>query len=114
MTPPRRPSILQLELNDRHRLYAAWMSFVDGGGLFIPTDGEYKLGEEVFVRVGMPDNSSKGIAGKVVWLSPRGVVRPREQGIGIQISRSDRGQLQRQAEALLAGALAAERPTQTL
>ena len=114
MTAARRPGILQLELNDRNQLYAAWMSFIERGGLFVPTDDEYELGEEVFVRVGMPDGTSKGMAGKVVWISPKGVVKPREPGIGVQISASDRGQLQRQAEALLAGALAAERPTQTL
>ncbi|MDN5863879.1 MAG: PilZ domain-containing protein [Gammaproteobacteria bacterium] len=114
MTESRRPSILTLDLSDRNSLYRAWMSFVEGGGIFVPTNREYSLGEEAFVRVDMPDKSSKAVAGKVVWLSPRGVVRPREQGIGIQISKSDRGQLQRQAERLLAGSLGADKPTQTV
>lgn len=114
MSTARRTSILKLDLSDRSRLYDAWMGFVKGGGLFIPTEREYSLGEEAFVRVDMPDDSSKAIAGKVVWMSPRGVVRPRRQGIGIQISKSDRGEFRRQAEALLAGALTAEKPTQTV
>lgn len=112
--PARRPSILTLDLSDRSSLYGAWMSFVEGGGLFIPTDQEYNLGEEAFVRISMPDKSSKAVAGRVIWMSPKGVVKPRSQGIGIQISRSDRGQLQRQAEALLAGALTSDKPTQTV
>lgn len=110
----RRQGLLQLDLSDRDRLYMAWMSFVEGGGLFVPTDDAYTLGEEVFVRVEMPDAGSKGVAGKVVWITPKGALKPREPGIGIQINRRDRGELQRQAETLLAGTLASQRPTQTL
>ncbi len=92
----------------------AYMSFVEGGGIFVPTDDAYSLGEEVFVRVDLPDSGSKGIAGKVVWITPKGARSPRVPGIGIQISKQDRGELQRKAEATLAGTLASERPTQTL
>ncbi len=110
----RQPGFLHLDLRDRDRLYMAWMGFIQGGGLFVPTDGDYRLGDEVFVRVDMPDTGSKGIAGTVVWITPKGALKPREPGIGIRISSQDRGELQHQAETLLAGLQASDRPTQTL
>lgn len=114
MTKARGQRILHLDLSDRAHLYMAYMSFVEGGGLFVPTGDSYSLGEEVFVRVDMPDSTSKGIAGKVVWITPKGALSPRVAGIGIQISKQDRGELQRQAETMLTGMLASERHTQTL
>ncbi|MGH8162123.1 MAG: PilZ domain-containing protein [Gammaproteobacteria bacterium] len=105
---------LHLDLSDRDKLYMAWMSFIQGGGLFVPTDGDYTLGDEVFVRVDMPETGSKGVAGKIVWITPKGALKPREPGIGIRISRQDQGELRRQAETLLAGLEASDRPTQTL
>lgn len=115
MATGRRQGILQLDLADKTRLYMAYMSFVEGGGLFVPTDGEYQLGDEVFVLLTLPEAPEpKGIAGKVVWITPRGAPSPRQQGIGVQISPQDRGEMQRQIAALLAPVIDSERPTQTL
>ncbi|MGH8426657.1 MAG: PilZ domain-containing protein [Gammaproteobacteria bacterium] len=107
--------ILQLDLSDRARLYRLYMSFVKGGGLFVPTDDRYALGDEVFVMVRLPDTAeAKSVSGKVVWITPRGAASPHQQGVGIQIGNLDRGELHHRIEALLAGAFAAGRPTQTL
>lgn len=111
----RPQGILQLDLSDRSRLYMAYMPFVQGGGIFVPTEGKYKLGDEVFVLVRLPDSSEfKGVAGKVVWITPHGASSPHTQGIGIQFSAQDHGELHRQIENLLAGTVASERPTHTL
>ena len=32
-----RPSVIQVSIREKAALYAAYMSFVDGGGLFVPT-----------------------------------------------------------------------------
>ncbi len=115
MVSARRQGILQLDLTERTRLYMAYMSFIKDGGLFVPTDGAYELGDEVFVLVTLPEEPEpKGVAGKVVWITPRGVPSPRTQGIGVQISPQDRGEMHRQIEALLAPVIGADRPTQTL
>jgi type IV pilus assembly protein PilZ len=112
--PTQRQGFLQLDLRDNASLYLAWMGFVEGGGLFIPTEDGYNLGDTVFVRVRMTDAGTKGVAGKVVWVTPKGALKPRERGIGIQIGRQDRGELQRETERRLAGTLTSGRPTQTL
>lgn len=111
----RRQGILKLDFQDRATLYMSYMPFIRGGGLFIPTNDEYEMGDEVFLMVTLPDAPApKGVAGKVVWLSPQGVANPRTQGIGVQISTQDHGALNREIEAILAPILHSDRPTQTL
>lgn len=41
--------LLTLTIKDKSALYLAYMSFVTNGGLFIPTNSAYKLGDEVFM-----------------------------------------------------------------
>lgn len=110
-----RQGILKLNFNDRSRLYMAYMPYVKGGGLFIPTQDEYAMGEEVFVMVTLPEAPApKGVAANVVWITPKGAANPRTRGIGVQISSQDHGALNREIEAILAPILHGERPTQTL
>ncbi|MDX1381365.1 MAG: pilus assembly protein PilZ, partial [Xanthomonadales bacterium] len=41
--------ILSLSIKDRNALYQAYMPFVQGGGLFIPSTKRFNLGDEVFL-----------------------------------------------------------------
>ena len=41
-------AILSLSIKDKNALYMAYMPFVANGGLFIPTNREYEMGQEVF------------------------------------------------------------------
>jgi type IV pilus assembly protein PilZ len=110
-----QPGILTLNIKDRSALYVAYMPFIKNGGLFIPTSKEYKLGDEVFILLTLMDNPERiPVAGKVVWLSPKGAQGKRMQGIGVQFSLQDAGATQKKIEALLAGALGADRPTHTM
>lgn len=111
----RRQGILKLEFKERADLYMSYMPFVKGGGLFIPTEDDYKIGEEVFVMVKLPDApAAKGVAAKVVWLTPKGAANPRTRGIGVQIGSQDHGELYREIEAILAPIMHGDRHTQTL
>ena len=111
----RRQGILKLDFEDRASLYMAYMPFIKGGGLFVPTTDQYEMGDEVFLMVTLPDAPApKGVAGRVAWLSPQGVANPRAQGIGVQISTQDHGALNREIEAIVAPILNSDRPTQTL
>jgi len=111
----RRQGILKLEFKERADLYMAYMPFVKGGGLFIPTEDDYAIGDEVFVMVRLPDAPvAKGVAAKVVWITPKGAANPRARGIGVQIGNQDHGELYREIEAILAPVMHGERHTQTL
>lgn len=109
-----RNGILSLTIKDKSVLYAAYMPFVRHGGLFIPTNKSYRLGDEVFLLLNLMDESEKiPVAGKVVWITPKGAQGNRAAGIGVQFSESD-SSARNKIETYLAGALKSERPTHTL
>lgn len=110
-----RQGILSLTIKDKGALYAAYMPFVKNGGLFIPTDKSYKLGDEVFMLLTLMDSKDKmPVAGKIVWVTPMGAQGNKASGIGVQFSVQDNGQTRNKIEGFLAGALGADRPTHTM
>ncbi len=111
-----RQGILSLTIKDKGALYAAYMPFVVNGGLFIPTNKDYKLGEEVFMLLKLMDETDKlPVVGKVVWKTPRGAQGNRVAGIGVQFADDADGQAARnKIETYLAGALKSDRMTHTM
>ncbi len=106
--------ILSLTIKDKAVLYAAYMPFVANGGLFIPTNKSYKIGDEVFVLLNLMDEPDKiPVAGKVVWITPKGAQGNRSAGIGIQFTEQDTVAVNK-IETHLAGILESERPTHTM
>jgi type IV pilus assembly protein PilZ len=113
-TSPRQ-GILSLTIKDKSALYAAYMPFINGGGLFIPTKKDYKLGDEVFMLLTLMDEAEKiPVAGRIVWITPVGAQGNRAAGIGVQFSDQDEGAARNKIETYLAGALEADRPTHTM
>lgn len=111
----QRQGILSLTIRDKSALYAAYMPFIKNGGLFIPTEKPYKLGDEVFMLLTLMDSEGKlPIAGKVVWITPRGAQGNKATGIGVQFSELDKGATKSKIENQLAGALESTRPTHTM
>ena len=55
--PGGRSGILSLSIKDKAALYSAYMPFVTNGGLFVATDKNYKLGEEIFLLLNIMDES---------------------------------------------------------
>ena len=114
-TAAPRQGILSLTIRDKSALYAAYMPFVNGGGLFVPTKKSYRLGEEVFMLLTLMDETEKiPVAGKIVWITPQGAQGNRAAGIGVQFSEQDDGAARNKIEGYLAGARESERPTHTL
>ena len=110
-----QPGILTLNIKDKSALYVSYMPFIKNGGLFIPTTRDSKLGDEVFLLLTLMDSSERlPVAGKVVWITPRGAQGKRQQGIGVQFSSQDGGATLKKIETLLAGALGADRATHTM
>ena len=58
-TPAGRQGILSLTIKDKSALYAAYMPFVKNGGLFIPSNKKYKLGDEVFMLLTLMEEKEK-------------------------------------------------------
>ncbi|CBL46920.1 Type IV fimbrial biogenesis protein, involved in pilus assembly [gamma proteobacterium HdN1] len=109
-----RSGILSLTIKDKAVLYAAYMPFVKNGGLFIPTNKPYKLGEEVFLLLNLMEETEKiPVAGKIVWVTPRGAQGNRPAGIGVQFDGQD-DTAKNKIENYLANATASDRPTHTM
>lgn len=113
--PTARPSVVQLAIKEKAALYASYMPFIDGGGLFVPTTRPAQLGDQVFAIISLMDDPNKiSVACKVVWVTPA-AVPGRQQGIGIQFPKDEVGEQARsRIETMIGGTRNAQRPTHTL
>lgn len=111
-----RQGILSLAIKDKTALYNAYMPFVRGGGLFVPTSKRYNLGDEVFLLLTLMDDKDRlPVAAKVVWITPAGAQGTRTSGIGVQFNESADGEAVRtKIESILAGILGSDKPTNTM
>lgn len=110
-----KSGVLSLAIKEKAALYSAYMPFVKGGGLFIPTNKSYRIGDEVFMLLSLLDDPNKlKVVGKVVWITPV-TQGGRPQGIGVQFSEQDGGvEARNKIEGLLGGVLKSSRPTHTM
>lgn len=111
-----RPSVLSLPIKEKAALYAAYMPFLANGGIFVPTNKAYKIGDEIYLILTLMDDPTKyPIAGKIAWITPAGANNNRAQGIGVHFSSDESGQrVKLRIEELLGAALRSSRATHTL
>jgi len=107
---------MQLNIKEKAALYAAYIPFFEDGGIFIPPPREYKLGDDVYVLLTLPDDPQRyPVAGRVAWVTPARAAGNRTQGVGIQFPKDDKSrQLKIKIEEILGTSLASDRPTQTI
>lgn len=111
-----RPSVIQLAIKEKSALYAAYIPLFSEGGLFIPTAREYKLGDDIYVLLSLPEDPQRyPVAGKVAWVTPPKAAGNRTQGVGIQFPRDEKSKLLKiKIEQILGSHLGSDRPTQTI
>ncbi|HUL42320.1 MAG TPA: PilZ domain-containing protein [Burkholderiales bacterium] len=111
-----RPDILSLNIKEKSALYAAYMPALKGGGIFIPTNKNYRIGDEVFMLLHLLGDPNKlPVAGRVVWITPAGTQGNKVQGVGVQFNNDESGAAARmKIESLLGGYLHSSRPTHTM
>lgn len=110
-----RQGFLSLQLKDKAHLYGAYMPYLKSGGIFVPTNKRFSLGDEVFVMLTLPESSERlPVPGKVVWITPVGAQGNRAAGVGVQFAEGgDSEALRGKIDALLAG-MNVEKSTQTM
>ena len=115
-TSSPRPSVMQLAIKEKAALYAAYIPFFTEGGIFVPTQREYRLGDDVYVLLTLPDDPQRyPVAGRVAWVTPARAGGNRAQGVGIQFPKDDKSrELRTKIEGILGSALASDKPTQTI
>lgn len=114
--PTARPGVLSLSIKEKSALYAAYMPYLKYGGIFIPTNKVYRLGDEVFMLLTlMTDPSKLPVAGRVVWITPTDAQGGKTQGIGVEFASNESGSAARnKIEGLLGGSMKSTRPTHTM
>ena len=113
--PATRPSVIALAIKEKSALYAAYMPFLENGGLFVPTSRPAQLGDDLYLILTLMDDPAKlAVPGKVVWITPAGTTG-RPQGIGIQFSKTEASIVARaKMEDLLGPTLKSPRPSNTI
>ncbi len=116
MSQKKRPSVISLNLKAKTALYAAWMPWLNGGGLFMQSSQTHELGDEVLVVLQFLDEVTKHpLSGKVCWINPPHAAGNRPAGIGIQLPDNSFGQeLKKRIEGILAPVANSDRATHTM
>jgi type IV pilus assembly protein PilZ len=84
--------MIKLNFADEETLYKSYLPFLKNGGLFYSTEKAYKLGEEVVLLLTLLNDGEKiPMAGKVVWINPKGAQGGRPAGIGIHFNNDEQG-----------------------
>jgi type IV pilus assembly protein PilZ len=111
-----RPSVIQLAIKEKAALYAAYIPLFTEGGVFIPTNKDYKIGDDIYMLLSLPNEPQRyPVAGKVAWITPARAANNRTQGVGVQFPADDKSRaLKMRIEEILGAHLASERPTQTI
>lgn len=115
-TPFVRPTVIQLSIKEKGALYAAYIPIFIEGGIFVPSSKSYRLGQDVYVLLTLPEDPHRyPIAGKVAWITPPHATGARTQGIGIRFPNDEKSVLlKKRIEEILGAHLGSDRPTQTV
>jgi type IV pilus assembly protein PilZ len=111
-----RPSVIQLVFKEKGALYAAYIPLFAEGGLFVPTTRDYRLGEDVYLLLTLPEDPQRyPVAGKVAWITPPNASGGRTQGVGVRFPVDEKTRVLRvRIEELLGTAIQSAKPTQTI
>jgi len=111
-----RPSVIQLVFREKGALYAAYIPLFTDGGLFVPTTRDYKLGEDIYLLLTLPDDPQRyPVAGKVAWLTPANAPGGRTQGVGVRFPSDEKTRLLKlKIEEILGAHISSSKPTQTI
>jgi type IV pilus assembly protein PilZ len=111
-----RPSVIQLVFREKGALYAAYIPLFADGGLFVPTTRDYKIGEDIYLLLSLPDDPQRyPVAGKVGWITPANASGGRTQGVGVRFPADEKTRhLKLRIEELLGTSIQSAKPTQTI
>ena len=108
-------SILNGVFKTADALYKAYMPFLQGGGLFVKTNGHYKLGDFLVLNLSLLDDPTVyRVSGKIAWITPQGGQSNKPAGIGVQFIDDTSSYFCNKIETLLGEKRHFSEPTDTL
>lgn len=116
VTTAPRPSIVQLAIKEKEELYAAYIPLFKEGGIFISTVRDYKLGDDVYLLLTLPEETQRHpVTGKVAWITPAHAAGNQPQGIGLRFPYDEKSrQLKARIEEILGTQMGSNRTTHTI
>jgi type IV pilus assembly protein PilZ len=101
-------------------LYKSYMPFVQGGGVFVPSEDRYSLGDQCLLVLKVPDHDELSIVSYVVWIvptstNPLGSMRGGRwtRGVGLRFTGTEGVQARSLIEKMLGRQLGSTQPTFT-
>lgn len=87
-----RPTVLQLRMDTPLDLYRAYIPLFTEGGLFVQTRLAYRLGDELYGLLTLPQDANRHpLIGHVAWITPANSPTGRPQGLGVRFTGDARG-----------------------
>ena len=109
-----KAGILALEIKDEAELYEHYMSFVQGGAIFVPTKKVHELGDDIFFLLSIYLRTDPiPMTGKVAWVTHKGSSSSKKEGVGVQFT-DEQAELKLQIEQALTGMVNSHHPTLTM
>jgi type IV pilus assembly protein PilZ len=95
-----------------------WRSYVlpEGWRHFVPTAREYRLGEDIYLLLSLPEDPQRyPVAGKVAWITPANASGGRTQGVGVRFPNDEKTRvLKNKIEETLGTTLQSAKATPTI
>lgn len=106
----------ELHAKDIIDLYQSYMPFVENGGLFILTDDDFSLGDEIEIELNLPDEKQPLLAqGIVVWILFKNSKNKSERpGVGVQLTGKNKNDIVKKIEDIITDYLNSDQPTRTI
>lgn len=107
--------MMAVQLKERAMLYNCYMGFFEHGGLFVPTDDIFSIGDEVLLQVEITNHPKVFLRTTVAWINPARTSATRPKGVGLAFGTDEICVKTKQLiENELGTALHSERATFTL
>ncbi|MDO4907548.1 PilZ domain-containing protein [Neisseria sp.] len=82
--------MMRLTLREKSALYNSYMPFLEHGGLFVPTDDIFSLGDEVLLALELADHpGQRYLRTKVAWINPSRTSVNRPKGVGLAFGEDE-------------------------
>ena len=95
-------TIINYVITDPVELNLSYMPFITNGGLFVPTEDFFSLGDKIQIDLQLPmKRENLIIEGKVVWITSKNALHHVLAGIGVQFTGNNSPVIRGQIETLL-------------